>query len=47
LSCPVVFSQLYAFVGARLYKHERAGVRPYLFATPIFFAAGALRSISS
>ena len=42
LSCPVVFSQLYAFVAPGLYKHERAVFRPYLFATPIFFAAGAL-----
>ena len=38
----MVFSQLYAFVAPGLYKHERAVFRPYLFATPIFFAAGAL-----
>jgi sec-independent protein translocase protein TatC len=42
LSCPVVFSQLYAFVAPGLYKNERAAFRPYLFATPIFFALGAL-----
>jgi sec-independent protein translocase protein TatC len=42
LSCPVVFGQLYAFVAPGLYKHERAAFRPYLIATPIFFAFGAL-----
>ncbi len=42
LSCPVVFSQLYGFVAPGLYKHERAVFRPYLIATPIFFAMGAL-----
>ncbi|WP_281803583.1 twin-arginine translocase subunit TatC [Methylocystis echinoides] len=42
LSCPVVFAQLYAFVAPGLYRHERAAFRPYLFATPIFFALGAL-----
>jgi len=42
LSCPVVFSQLYAFVAPGLYKHERQVFRPYLFATPVFFALGAL-----
>jgi sec-independent protein translocase protein TatC len=42
LSCPVVFGQLYGFVAPGLYKHERAVFRPYLIATPIFFAMGAL-----
>jgi sec-independent protein translocase protein TatC len=42
LSCPVVFGQIYAFVAPGLYKHERAVFRPYLVATPIFFALGAL-----
>jgi sec-independent protein translocase protein TatC len=42
LSCPIVFGQLYAFVAPGLYKHERAAFRPYLIATPIFFALGAL-----
>jgi sec-independent protein translocase protein TatC len=42
LSCPVVFAQLYAFVAPGLYRHERKAFAPYLFATPIFFAAGAL-----
>jgi sec-independent protein translocase protein TatC len=42
LSCPVVLAQVYAFVAPGLYKHERNAFRPYLFATPLFFAAGAL-----
>ncbi len=42
LACPVIFSQVYAFVAPGLYKNERDAFRPYLFATPIFFAAGAL-----
>ena len=42
LSCPVVFAQLYAFVAPGLYKHERKAFAPYLLATPVFFAAGAL-----
>ncbi len=42
LSCPVVFSQLYAFVAPGLYKHERRAFAPYLIATPIFFVTGAL-----
>ena len=42
LACPVIFSQIYAFVAPGLYKHERNAFRPYLFATPVFFALGAL-----
>jgi sec-independent protein translocase protein TatC len=42
LSCPVVFAQLYAFVAPGLYKHERRAFVPYLIATPVFFALGAL-----
>jgi sec-independent protein translocase protein TatC len=42
LSCPVVFAQLYAFVAPGLYRHERKAFAPYLIATPVFFAAGAL-----
>jgi sec-independent protein translocase protein TatC len=42
LSCPVVFAQLYAFVAPGLYRHERKAFAPYLFATPVFFALGAL-----
>ncbi|MDE2363852.1 MAG: twin-arginine translocase subunit TatC [Hyphomicrobiales bacterium] len=42
LACPVIFSQIYAFVAPGLYSSERNAFRPYLFATPFFFAAGAL-----
>ncbi|WP_158809006.1 twin-arginine translocase subunit TatC [Beijerinckia sp. L45] len=42
LACPVIFSQIYAFVAPGLYKHERKAFLPYLCATPIFFALGAL-----
>jgi sec-independent protein translocase protein TatC len=42
LSCPIVLGQIYAFVAPGLYKNERAAFRPYLFATPVFFAFGAL-----
>jgi sec-independent protein translocase protein TatC len=42
LSCPVVLAQLYAFVAPGLYRHERKAFVPYLIATPVFFAAGAL-----
>lgn len=41
-SCPVIFSQIYAFVAPGLYRHERAAFAPYLIATPIFFLLGAL-----
>ncbi len=42
LACPVILSQIYAFVAPGLYRHERAAFRPYLFATPLFFAFGAI-----
>ena len=42
LSCPVIFAQLYAFVAPGLYKQERKAFAPYLVATQVFFAAGAL-----
>ncbi len=42
LACPVIFSQIYAFVAPGLYKHERNAFRPYLIATPVFFLFGAL-----
>jgi len=41
-SCPVILSQIYAFVAPGLYKHERASFAPYLIATPVFFILGAL-----
>jgi sec-independent protein translocase protein TatC len=42
LACPIIFAQIYAFVAPGLYRHERRAFAPYLFATPIFFAIGAL-----
>lgn len=42
LSCPIIFAQLYAFVAPGLYRHERRAFAPYLVATPLFFALGAL-----
>ncbi len=42
LSCPVIFTQLYAFVAPGLYRHERKAFLPYLVATPVFFAVGAM-----
>lgn len=42
LACPVILSQIYAFVAPGLYRHERTAFRPYLVATPLFFAFGAL-----
>jgi sec-independent protein translocase protein TatC len=42
LSCPVIFSQLYAFVAPGLYRHERTAFAPYLIATPFFFALGTM-----
>lgn len=41
-ACPVIFSQMYAFVAPGLYKHERMAFAPYLIATPVFFALGAM-----
>ena len=41
-ACPVIISQIYAFVAPVLYKHERMAFAPYLIATPIFFALGAM-----
>lgn len=42
LSFPVVAAQLYMFVAPGLYRHERKAFLPYLVATPVFFALGAL-----
>jgi sec-independent protein translocase protein TatC len=42
LSFPVVAAQLYMFVAPGLYRHERKAFLPYLIATPIFFAMGAM-----
>jgi sec-independent protein translocase protein TatC len=42
IAFPVIASQLYMFVAPGLYRHERHAFLPYLVATPIFFALGAL-----
>src|SRR5436190_1246317 len=42
ISFPVVANQIYMFVAPGLYRHERKAFVPYLVATPIFFALGAL-----
>ena len=42
LSFPIVAAQLYMFVAPGLYRHERHAFLPYLIATPIFFALGAM-----
>jgi sec-independent protein translocase protein TatC len=42
ISFPVIAVQLYKFVAPGLYRHERAAFRPYLIATPVFFALGAM-----
>jgi sec-independent protein translocase protein TatC len=38
---PVIANQLWQFVAPGLYKRERRAVLPFLFATPVFFTAGA------
>lgn len=42
LSFPIVAVQIYKFVAPGLYKHERNAFVPYLYATPAFFALGAI-----
>ncbi len=42
VSCPFIFYQIYQFVAPGLYKKERNAFWPYLIATPVFFALGAL-----
>ena len=42
LSFPIVAGQLYMFVAPGLYRNERKAFLPYLIATPIFFALGAM-----
>jgi len=42
LSFPVIAAQIYMFVAPGLYRHERKAFLPYLVATPIFFAFGAM-----
>jgi len=42
LSFPVIATQIYMFVAPGLYKKEKQAFLPYLVATPVFFALGAL-----
>ncbi len=42
IAFPVIASQIYKFVAPGLYKNERQAFFPYLIATPVFFAMGAL-----
>ncbi len=42
LSFPVIATQIYMFVAPGLYRNERKAFLPYLIATPVFFAMGAL-----
>ena len=42
LSFPVIAAQIYMFVAPGLYRHERKAFLPYLVATPVFFALGAM-----
>src|SRR5271169_2034649 len=39
---PIIATQIYKFVAPGLYTKEREAFRPYLFATPVFFLAGAM-----
>ena len=41
LSFPVIANQLWAFVAPGLYAKEKKAFLPFLFATPVLFAAGA------
>jgi sec-independent protein translocase protein TatC len=42
IAFPVIATQVYKFVAPGLYKHERRAFLPYLIATPVLFALGAL-----
>ena len=42
IAFPIIAAQVYMFVAPGLYRHERKAFLPYLIATPIFFAAGAM-----
>ena len=42
IAFPVIATQLYMFVAPGLYRNERGAFYPYLIATPILFAIGAL-----
>src|SRR3954464_13819882 len=42
LAFPVIATQIYMFVAPGLYHNERKAFLPYLIATPVFFALGAM-----
>ncbi len=42
LAFPIIANQIYKFVAPGLYKNERKAFLPYLIATPILFALGAM-----
>ncbi len=42
ISFPIVAMQIYKFVAPGLYRNERQAFLPYLIATPVFFALGAM-----
>ncbi len=42
ISFPIIANQIYKFVAPGLYKNERKAFMPYLVATPVLFALGAL-----
>jgi sec-independent protein translocase protein TatC len=42
IAFPIIAVQIYKFVAPGLYKKERQAFLPYLIATPVFFAFGAL-----
>jgi len=42
LAFPIIANQIYKFVAPGLYRHERGAFLPFLIATPILFALGAM-----
>jgi len=42
LAFPIIANQIYKFVAPGLYKNERSAFLPFLIATPILFALGAM-----
>jgi sec-independent protein translocase protein TatC len=42
IAFPIIAIQIYKFVAPGLYRNERQAFLPYLLATPIFFALGAI-----
>lgn len=42
IAFPIIANQIYKFVAPGLYRHERHAFMPFLIATPILFALGAM-----